>query len=287
MSKRIDRKITTLFEISARKVSATFTALINSRRITIAQLALNFAALFSIVDLLSDCAMVWEYTRTDKNAKKGVAVICKEALIVLFLIKPGVDVYRVLVKEKNSKDVAVGRHTEMIYVKAIELFTECLLGTLIQAVAFVNGLQSKVAVLSLISSVGTAAFIATCVGIEKDMDAECRRFSPEFYGFVPLESKRWTFIIVTCSYFMFFFQLVSRSFWELGGAYYAFTILIQPLVCCYFGYRYLAYVQDEEVKAKLGTVFFSEQVYGVIAALTVLQMLTFSTFILSIEPQFR
>ncbi|GMI16384.1 hypothetical protein TrLO_g12929 [Triparma laevis f. longispina] len=161
MSKRIDRKITTLFEISARKVSATFTALINSRRITIAQLALNFAALFSIVDLLSDCAMVWEYTRTDKNAKKGVAVICKEALIVLFLIKPGVDVYRVLVKEKNSKDVAVGRHTEMIYVKAIELFTECLLGTLIQAVAFVNGLQSKVAVLSLISSVGTAAFIAT------------------------------------------------------------------------------------------------------------------------------
>lgn len=54
--------------------------------------------------------------------------------------------------------------------KAVELVPECISVFVIQAMAFVKGQHSNVAVLSLTSSIVTAAFISASISIEKDID---------------------------------------------------------------------------------------------------------------------
>eukprot|EP00519_Triparma_laevis_P013538 CAMPEP_0182490554 /NCGR_PEP_ID=MMETSP1321-20130603/376_1 /TAXON_ID=91990 /ORGANISM="Bolidomonas sp., Strain RCC1657" /LENGTH=336 /DNA_ID=CAMNT_0024692759 /DNA_START=1397 /DNA_END=2407 /DNA_ORIENTATION=- len=54
--------------------------------------------------------------------------------------------------------------------------------------AIVNGDYSSFAILSLVSSILTAAFISASITIEKDIDEESRFHTPEFYGLVNLKS---------------------------------------------------------------------------------------------------
>ncbi|GMI01513.1 hypothetical protein TrVE_jg12105 [Triparma verrucosa] len=55
--------------------------------------------------------------------------------------------------------------------------------------AIVGGQTSTIAVLSLTSSIVTAAFISASISVEKDADSKCRRESPDFYGLLQLDSK--------------------------------------------------------------------------------------------------
>ena len=55
---------------------------------------------------------------------------------------------------------------------------------------------------------------------------------------------------------------------ELGGSYFTFTHLSTPVVCFYFGSRYLAYMDSEEGEAReLTMVLNATQVYGLIGGL--------------------
>ncbi|GMH93689.1 hypothetical protein TL16_g12697 [Triparma laevis f. inornata] len=78
-----------------------------------------------------------------------------------------------------------------------------------------------------------------------------------------------------------------RHPYELGGTYWAFTLLSMPVVCFYFGSRYLAYVDSEAGKARgLTMVLDATQVYGLVGGLLVVQVATFVFFLKNINPKF-
>lgn len=83
-------------------------------------------------------------------------------------VKPGVDVHRVVVGQKHEVKSTADPLNEMFFCKAAELFAECIPGAVIQAMAILNGEPTNIPVLSLASSILTAAFIAASITIEKD-----------------------------------------------------------------------------------------------------------------------
>ncbi|GMH85404.1 hypothetical protein TrVE_jg323 [Triparma verrucosa] len=160
----------------------------------------------------------------------------------------------------------------MLYLRGVELFAECIPGCLIQAIAYINTNQTTIAALSLMSSLLTAAFISASMTIEKDVVKENRIKNPTFYGFIPLD---------------FTAGFMARHPYEFRGAYFSFTMISTPVVCFYFGSRYLSYVEGEEAKEKLKNIFSSELVYGAIGGLIFLQMVSSFMFLRLIEPKYR
>lgn len=96
--------------------------------------------------------------------EKGQAGDSSRVNFFLTFVKPGVDVYRVITKQKIALNALVNPASEMVLCKRFELFAECIPGALIQAMAFVsNGEHSAISILSLTSSILTAAFISTSI----------------------------------------------------------------------------------------------------------------------------
>ena len=73
------------------------------------------------------------------HSKRGKREQLRELLFVVTYVKPGVDVWRVVSRQKQAVNAAVPPVEEMAYTKGIELFTECIPGTVIQTMAIVNG----------------------------------------------------------------------------------------------------------------------------------------------------
>ncbi|GMH61390.1 hypothetical protein TrST_g6702 [Triparma strigata] len=81
--------------------------------------------------------------------------------------------------------------------------------------------------------------------------------------------------------------LHARHPYELGGVYWAFTLLSTPVVCLVFGSRYLNYVESEDGKAaELSMILDSTQVYGIIGCLFVVQATAFLLFLKNINPEY-
>ncbi|GMH81141.1 hypothetical protein TL16_g08838 [Triparma laevis f. inornata] len=73
---------------------------------------------------------------------------------------------------------------------------------------------------------------------------------------------------------------------ELGGSYWAFTLLSTPLVCFYFGTRYLEYMDSKEGETrKLTMVLDATQVYGMVSRLLAVQVATFVSFLKNTTPK--
>jgi hypothetical protein len=284
--------------------------------------------------------------------------LTREMIYVLTFVKPGVDAYRVVINAESKVGSVMDPKTEMMFIKGVELFTEAIPGTIIQAFAYLTGSnQSSAAVLSLLISIFTAAFTSTGISFDKDLDKPSRRHTPKFYGYVPnstikkikvfllmivmsachlsvkalaialggVESIRTVFFYLGIDMAIFFaYKLLRKDFWhfvpvhgvggivittliriavklitdftallharhpyELGGSYWAFTILSTPIVCFYFGFRYLEYVQSEDGKAReLPLVLDATQVYGWIGGIMSLQILTLIYFLRTINRAF-
>lgn len=108
----------------------------------------------SIVDLIFDIAMMVEFNRNEEtagfatatmttlilnvtfqlflainqNSKRGAKVIIRETFFAITLVKPGVDVYRVVAGHKTPAHARFDPLTEMAVTKAIELSFECIPG---------------------------------------------------------------------------------------------------------------------------------------------------------------
>lgn len=101
---------------------------------------------------------------------------------------------------------------------------------------------------------------------------------------VPVESEilsrsvSFTFRLVAKAVTDFTGLMQMRHPYELGGLYYTTIMLMAPFVCLNFGFRYLAHVEDEEVKASLKYVFTSEQIYLGLGLLAIVQMCSFAIF---------
>ena len=204
----------------------------------LSQLALYMGAGFSIMDLIFDIAMVYTFSTTGhpkfaaatlaticlsiffqlilvvlQNAKRDKRVLLREVLFVVTFVKPGVDVYRVVTKQEQAKNAMFPPMSEMVYLKAMELVSECIPGAVIQTMGFVNGGHSLLAIMSLISSILTAAFIGASMTIEKDVDKVTRKsLSQDFYGLVDLKSRRQATAVCVLVLLISACQLASKSF---------------------------------------------------------------------------
>lgn len=148
------------------------------------------------------------------HRKRESSELLRELLYVVFCVKPGIDVYRVISNAEQHELAILSPTVEMLYIRSAELALECLPGTLIQAVAFIQSSeeQTRLTSLSLAISILTSAFIGASISIEKDLELNARRKDPNFYGFVPLESKPRTIATCLLTYIMSICQLASKTF---------------------------------------------------------------------------
>ena len=114
--------------------------------------------------------------------KAGFLILFREIFYVLTFTKPGVDVHRVASNAKQLPLATIAPKIELVVLRGVELFAEVIPSTVIQAMAFEKGHNTNVAILSLLSSIPTAAFISASISIEKDIDSENRSWSDGFYG---------------------------------------------------------------------------------------------------------
>ncbi|GMH87019.1 hypothetical protein TrVE_jg13484 [Triparma verrucosa] len=78
----------------------------------------------------------------------------------------------------------------------------------------------------------------------------------------------------------------GRHPYELGGAYFAFTLLSTPVVCLYFGLRYISYMERNTGSDQISMELEANQVFGLIGGLVVLQLILLVAFFKSINPDY-
>ncbi|GMI11879.1 hypothetical protein TrVE_jg12516 [Triparma verrucosa] len=217
-------------------ISSTFDAL-KARYWKIANIAFIIGAGMSFFDVACDVLMVREFYLNEQmksaaativtillslalqsilvilqNIKRKRHTVIKELLFVWTFLKPGVDVYRVLKGNEQQVGTTFTPHTEMVYVRGVELTVECIPCVIIQTLAFVSGYQSLIAVVSLASGILTAATISTSISIELDCNPESRSHAGNFYGFVPLKSLPRTVLVCLLHVIMSACQLAAKAF---------------------------------------------------------------------------
>jgi len=115
-----------------------------------------------------------------------------------------VDAYRVAGGVKEEARGAVDTLYEMIFIKAVELFTEAIPGVIIQLLAILTADEavSMAAWLSLGASALSAEFISATISYDFDTNPTKRKESPGFYGYIPASAKKRT--VVFMSIFMLY-----------------------------------------------------------------------------------
>jgi len=124
--------------------------------------------------------------------KLGLKAVVKESIPVITCLKPTVDAYRVAQGVEQRSDTAVDPMMEMTAMRTIELFAEAIPGVIIQlsAMATEHEKISGAAMVSLVSSVFSAAFIGASMSYDWDTDPEKRRSFSTFYGYTPGGAKK-------------------------------------------------------------------------------------------------
>jgi len=115
--------------------------------------------------------------------KKSRTTRLKEALICLFFLRPAVDAYRVSTNLEDD-EVSVPPLVEMIINKGIELATEIIPGCFLQLyVWLLNPEQAgSFALVSVGISALTTGYSSAMIAFDKDVDMDCRKNQPDFYG---------------------------------------------------------------------------------------------------------
>ena len=166
--------------------------------------------------------------------------------------------------------------------------TICLLIYFISAVQLV----AKTFALALCNAESSTIMAAYLVG-DTVIYFGYKTFRKDFIYWVPVKNIFGAFFVslgarlITKLSLDFTAGFMARHPYEFGGAYFSFTMISTPVVCFYFGSRYLSYVEGEEAKEKLKNIFSSELVYGAIGGLIFLQMVSSFMFLRLIEPKYR
>lgn len=80
-----------------------------------------------VLSIVAQCLVVWFCHRKRKRRH-----LLREMFYVITCINPGVDAYRCIVNVPAAEGALVSPHEEMMYLRGAELFSECILGCLIQ-----------------------------------------------------------------------------------------------------------------------------------------------------------
>eukprot|EP00518_Triparma_eleuthera_P020772 CAMPEP_0197549932 /NCGR_PEP_ID=MMETSP1320-20131121/3695_1 /TAXON_ID=91990 /ORGANISM="Bolidomonas sp., Strain RCC2347" /LENGTH=479 /DNA_ID=CAMNT_0043110229 /DNA_START=103 /DNA_END=1542 /DNA_ORIENTATION=+ len=242
----------------------------------LAKAELYFTAFLSMSDMVSDLVMVARYYRNNEISFALASLIClglnltiqsagvfltkpldkqlKEQAIVWTLIKPGVDAHRVATKAQTQEGDAISTRADMTVARVIEMVTESIPGTIIQAMAIVaTGDLSVTPVVSLTSSILTSAFISAQLSHEWDASQENQQLEPAFYGYLP-SSLKWRGFTLLQLFLIASLNLVIRAL--------SFVILSQrsiSMVMMVFGGELALYLV---VKILRGDFQYWAPIYG-------------------------
>ena len=159
----------------------------------------------SLFILLQFC-LVWA-----QNRKKGKKKVFLETIPVIVGLKPAVDAYRVVNCAKIEEFQLVDPIMEMTIIKVIEMFAESIPGVIIQLSSILSdGKLSKPVVASLAISALTTGFISGTISYDFDTDPLRRVENPDFYGYIPDDSRR-RFIIFLSSILLSAVMLLVRA----------------------------------------------------------------------------
>ncbi|GMI16016.1 hypothetical protein TrLO_g2078 [Triparma laevis f. longispina] len=117
----------------------------------------------------------------------------------------------------------------------------------------------------------------------------CRR---DFWYWIPVDGATGIFVsilfrIIGKTVTDFTALLQFRHPFDLGGAYYCWTLLSTPFVCFYFGWAYLQYVESEEGEARnLPMKLFPWQVYTGIGSLMLVHFINVMYFLTTINSKY-
>ena len=128
-----------------------------------------------------------------QNRKLGLKRVLFELAPTLVGLKPVLDAKRVTSGLKIEEGQLVAPLEDMIVTKLIEMFAESIPGVVIQLAAIVDlGQATPGAVTSLAVSALSTGFISATISYDLDTDPKNRQTNPDFYGYIPNETKKRT-----------------------------------------------------------------------------------------------
>jgi len=177
-----------------------------------ATLRLFFAASLSMFDFVTDVIMIRDYfqagqtrsaqmllgmlganlfcnlvTSYFQSRRRGWKAVTKDWLFGLSHLKPGVDAWKVASGADHEENAMFDPKFELTFCKGIELATESIPGTLLQATVYLSTKEARTnyQVFSICTSILTTAFSTTTISFDWDVGVAQRLTSPDFYGYIP------------------------------------------------------------------------------------------------------
>jgi hypothetical protein len=148
--------------------------------------------------------------------------VLKEALLVLSGFKPAIDAFRLISGTAAHPDELVTPSLELTFSKVAELVFESIPSCLLQVFAYLQGSNRSVsAQMSIIVSVLSVAFCSTTISFDFDLTTSYRRTCPQFYGYIPSNSRTRTAVFLS----MFLFTTCHVSIRILG---IAILVVVSP-----------------------------------------------------------
>ncbi|GMH72902.1 hypothetical protein TL16_g06036 [Triparma laevis f. inornata] len=125
-----------------------------------------------------------------------------EPMVVVIRLKAPLDAYRVASGTEQEKDTEFDPMMEMIIGKCTEMFAESIPGIVIQTSAIIHDMNSGGSIsmttyLSLAVSILTTGFVSATLSYDYDTDPKMRAIKPDFYGYVPDNTKKRAALFVT------------------------------------------------------------------------------------------
>mmetsp|Transcript_23268 Transcript_23268/g.43719 ORF Transcript_23268/g.43719 Transcript_23268/m.43719 type:complete len:1815 (+) Transcript_23268:166-5610(+) len=124
--------------------------------------------------------------------------------------KPVMDAWQVASGEERQPHQLMDPLQNLVMTRFIEVFTECVPGSILQTFAYFKNGHSKAALTSIFLSAMTTAYVTTSISYDLDTDPKKRDNNPRFYGYVP--NAPWyrgvAFILLLASNF---FYTLSRT----------------------------------------------------------------------------
>jgi len=115
----------------------------------------------------------------------------------LICLKPAVDAWRVASNEDKDPDLLVDAELEMVFSRGVEIVFESLPALTMQLVALMKAEQKDLfAVVSIVISASTVAFVGTSISWDLDTSPTKRKGNPDFYGYIKNDPTSRTFSFV-------------------------------------------------------------------------------------------
>jgi hypothetical protein len=138
---------------------------------------------FALLGIISASLALQILVVVVQNSHRGKRVVAREMLLVLSLLKAGIDAIRVARGDEHIAGCPVDPITEMTMCKCAELVCESIPGALLQMLLLLMyNHWTTAAILSILISCLSTAFTATILAYDYDTNVTKREENHAFYG---------------------------------------------------------------------------------------------------------